>query len=195
MRGRAFLHPRLGFTFVAPPNFSIDNTPQAILGIDGQGKALRLDTVTLRPGQSLVAYLRSGWIEAVETGSVSSLTLNGNEAATAVARGPEWSFRLYAVRFGSNVYRLIFAARELSDNTDAVFREAAESFRALSQTEARSVRPQRIDVTTVRAGDTPASLAIRMPAGEGQLDRFLILNGMAPDAILQAGERVKIISG
>ena len=45
MRGRAFLHPRLGFTFEVPSGFTIDNTPQAILGVDGSGRALRLDTV------------------------------------------------------------------------------------------------------------------------------------------------------
>ena len=33
VRGRRFLHPKLGFTFLAPPGFILDNTAQAVLGL------------------------------------------------------------------------------------------------------------------------------------------------------------------
>ena len=32
-RGRRFLHPKLGFTFLAPLGFRLDNTAQAVLGL------------------------------------------------------------------------------------------------------------------------------------------------------------------
>ncbi|MDQ0474691.1 M48 family metalloprotease [Labrys wisconsinensis] len=194
MQGRAFLHPRLGFTFVVPQGFTIDNTPQAILGVDGGGRALRLDTVKPKDGQSLVDYLSSGWIEGVDTGTAQTLTINGFEAATAVARGEEWSFRLYAIRFGASVYRMIFAARDLSAANDTLFQQTASTFRRLTPEEIGNVKPLRIDVTTVRAGDTPATLSVRMAYADHALDRFLILNGLDANATLQAGDRVKIIS-
>jgi predicted Zn-dependent protease len=194
MRGETFLHPRLGFTFAVPKGFSIDNTPQAILGVDGDGHALRLDTVKPKDGQSLADYLSSGWIEGVDTGTVSSLTINGNEAATAVARGEEWSFRLYAIRFGDNVYRLIFAAKDLTPPIDQLFQTTASSFRRMTSDELGGVRPMRIEVATVRAGDTAATLATRMVASERQLDQFLILNGLDTGAALQAGDRVKLVA-
>lgn len=191
--GRSFVHPRLGFTFVAPPNFSIDNTPQAILGLDGGGRALRLDTVKLKAGQTLDTYLTSGWIDGVDPASVARLKLDGNDAVTAVARGDEWSFRLYAIRFGDDVYRLVLAARDLDAATDAVFREAASSFRRLSAEEIRNVRPMRIDVATVRSGDTLQSLSTRMATPEDKLSRFLVLNGLDPNVSPAPGERVKIV--
>ena len=41
MRGRRFLHPRLGFTFTAPEGFNLENTAQAVLGVKhGGGQAL-----------------------------------------------------------------------------------------------------------------------------------------------------------
>lgn len=193
MQGTSFLHPRLGFTFVAPPGFSIDNTPQAILGVDGSGRALRLDTVRPKDGQSLSDYLASGWIDGVDTGSVSTLTLNGNEAATAVAKGDEWSFRLYAVKFGGSVYRLIFAARDLSPANDDLFQKTAATFRALTASEIENVHPLRIEITTVRQGDTVASLATRMVPADRQLERFLVLNGLAESVELVPGDRVKIV--
>jgi len=43
VRGRRFLHPKLGFTFLAPEGFTLDNTAQAVLGAkESGGQALRL---------------------------------------------------------------------------------------------------------------------------------------------------------
>ena len=42
VRGRRFLHPRLGFTFTAPDRFTLENTAQAVLGVrDSANLALR----------------------------------------------------------------------------------------------------------------------------------------------------------
>ena len=46
--------------------------------------------------------------------SVEEFTVNGFPAATATAKGEQWSFRLFAVRFGSDVYRFIFAAKNMT---------------------------------------------------------------------------------
>src|SRR5437588_563683 len=66
VRGRRFVHPRLGFTFLAPSGFALDNTAQAVLGVNqGGGEALRLDVVQVPAEQSLADYLGSGWIENI----------------------------------------------------------------------------------------------------------------------------------
>ena len=42
VRGRRFLHPKLGFTFQAPENFKLDNTAQAVIGVrEGGSQAVR----------------------------------------------------------------------------------------------------------------------------------------------------------
>jgi len=95
VRGRRFLHPKLGFTFTAPEGFVLDNTAQAVLGVkDGGGQALRLDVVRVPATQSLGEYLTSGWMDNVDPASVENLTINGFTAATAVAAGEQWHFRL-----------------------------------------------------------------------------------------------------
>ena len=74
VRGRRFLHPKLGFTFLAPPGFTLDNTAQAVLGLkDGGGEAMRLDVVSVPAEQSLPAYLNSGWMENVDPASVRGI--------------------------------------------------------------------------------------------------------------------------
>lgn len=194
VRGRSFLHPNLGFTFMAPEGFSLENTAQAVLGATASGKeALRLDAVRVPSTTPLATYLASGWIDGVDPASIQAMNINGFPAATAVARGQQWSFRLYAIRFGSDVYRLVFAAREITPQNDQTFRAAADTFRRVGAEEIKSVQPLRISVVRVGLTDTAEKLARRMAVPDKKLERFLILNGLDKDAKLKFGDRVKIV--
>jgi predicted Zn-dependent protease len=194
VRGRRFVHPKLGFTFTAPPGFSLDNTADAVLGLkDGGGAALRLDVVSVPAGQTLGAYLKSGWMENVDAASVEETTVNGFPAATAIAAGDGWSFRLYAIRYGSDVYRFIFAARERTAQTDRSFRDSVTTFRRMSLKEAQEVKPLHLAIVTVGAGETPESLARRMAVSEHRLETFRMLNGLGPKTALKPGQKVKLV--
>jgi predicted Zn-dependent protease len=194
VRGRRFVHPRLGFTFTAPEGFALDKTAQAVIGVkNGTAQAMRLDVVRIPPEQSLVDYLNSGWIENIEPGSVEELSVNGFPAATATAKGEQWVFRLYALRFGSDIHRFIFAAKSRSAETDRAFRETVQSFRRLSPAEIQSAKPLRLALVKVAAGDSVESLASRMAAVDHPLDRFRVLNGLEANDRPKPGDLVKII--
>ena len=112
VRGHRFLHPKLGFTFTAPDTFTLDNTAQAVIGVrDGGSQAMRFDVVRVPAEQTLGDYLNSGWMENVDKSSTEDLNINGFPAASVSAHGDQWQFKVYALRFGSDVYRFIFAAR------------------------------------------------------------------------------------
>jgi predicted Zn-dependent protease len=194
VRGRRFLHPKLGFTFLAPDAFSLDNTAQAVLGVkDGGGQALRLDVVRVPAEQSLGDYLKSGWIENVDPASLEDLTINGFPAATAVATGEQWMFRLYAIRFGSEVYRFIFATKSKLQDSDRAFRESVETFRRLSLSEMSGAKPLRLKVVSVAPGDTPEHFSRQMTVADRPLERFLVINGLEPGESLKAGDKVKVV--
>jgi predicted Zn-dependent protease len=194
VRGRRFLHPRLGFTFMAPDGFTLDNTPQAVLGIkDGGSQALRMDVVRVPAEQPLPAYLNSGWIENIDGTTVEELAVSGFPAATALARGDQWAFRLFVIRFGSDVYRFIFATKQMTPAADRAFREAVNSFRRMTTAESSSAKPLRIRVVQVGEGDTVDRLANRM-ATDRKEERFRILNGLAPSDRVRAGDQVKIVT-
>src|SRR5258705_3925089 len=159
-RGRRFLHPKLGFTFLAPQGFTLDNTAQAVLGVkESGGQALRLDVVRVPAEQTLAEYLNSGWIENIDPKSIEALVINGLPAATATAKGDQWVFRLYAVRFGTDVYRFIFAGKRMSAEVDHVFREAVASFRRMTIAEIQAAKPLHLRVVTVAPADTVERLA------------------------------------
>jgi predicted Zn-dependent protease len=194
VRGRHFLHPKLGFTFVAPEGFTLDNTAQAILGVrEGGGQALRLDVVRVPNEQPLTDYLNSGWIENIDPKSIEDLTISGFPAATANAKGDQWAFRLFAVRFGSDVFRFIFAAKHMTPEVDRAFRDSVGSFRRMSIAESKAARPLRLRILTVGNGDTVEQLASRMAVSDRKVERFRILNGLGPGARLKPGDMVKIV--
>jgi predicted Zn-dependent protease len=194
VRGRRFLHPTLGFTFTAPDGFTLDNTAQAVLGIKRGGvQALRLDVVRVPAEQTLAEYLTSGWIENIDQASVEDLTINGFPAATAAAKGDQWDFRLYAIRFGSEVYRFIFAAKHRSTDSDRAFRESVGTFRRMSLAEIEDAKPLRLQVVTVAPGDTVEKLAAKMAVSDRAVERFRALNGLDPGDRLTPGSQVKVV--
>ena len=74
VRGRKFLHPKLGFTFTAPDGFTLDNTAHAVFGVkDGGSQALRLDVVRVAAEQTLPEYLTSGWIENIDPKTIEEI--------------------------------------------------------------------------------------------------------------------------
>jgi predicted Zn-dependent protease len=194
VRGRRFLHPKLGFTFQAPEAFTLDNTAQAVIGVrDGGNQAMRFDVVRVPAEQTLGDYLNSGWMENVDKASTEDVTINGFPAATAIARGDQWQFRVYALRFGSDVYRFIFAAKQKTTESERNARETIGSFRRLTLEEIQAARPLRIKVITVQPGDTVESLSHRMAGIDRPAERFRVLNGLEAHAQVKVRDKVKIV--
>jgi predicted Zn-dependent protease len=196
VRGRDFLHGDFGITFTVPEGFTLRNTPDAVLASDGDKRAIRFDAVSIPPNVPLSSYLRSGWVNGLVRESVREGTVNGLEAASAAAIVEGWSFRIGALRDGPRAYRFIFASSAAPSTVDAAFDATFESFRKLSRADRAQLRPQRLRVVTVRAGETPATIARRMPgvAPEMRLTLFAALNGIGEDETLRPGERVKIVA-
>ena len=194
VRGRRFLHPKLGFSFQAPEAFTLDNTAQAVIGVrDGGSQAMRFDVVRVPAEQTLAEYLNSGWMDNVDKATTEDITVNGFPAATALAHGDQWQFRVYALRFGSDVYRFIFAAKQKTTESERNARETVASFRRLTLEEIQAARPLRIKVITVQPGDTVESLSHRMAGVDRPAERFRVLNGLEAHAQVKVRDRVKIV--
>jgi len=194
VRGRRFLHPKLGFTFLAPEAYTLENTAQAVVGVrEGGAQALRFDVVRVPQELTLAAYLKSGWMENVDKTSIEENIIGGYPAATATASSDQWQFRIYALRVGGDVYRFIFAAKDNTADAEKSFRETVNSFRRLTLAEIQAARPLRVKVVSVKPGDTVESMARRMQGVDRPLERFRIINGLDQRAALRPNDRVKIV--
>ena len=102
-------------------------------------------------------------------------------------------FRLYAVRFGSDVYRFIFASKRTTAEVDRAFRESVGTFRRMTLAESQAAKPLHIKIVTVARGDTVERLAGRMAVSDRPVERFRILNGLGPNDRTNPGDQVKIV--
>jgi predicted Zn-dependent protease len=193
VRDNAFIHPKLGFAFDAPEGFTLDNQSAALIGVgEAGGEALRLDSVAIADSTPVASAIGSGWIDGVKTTAIEPKQIAGLEAATAVAQGQQWSFRLAAIRLNGRLYRLIFAAHALSPAVDSRFMASLDSFHLINAQDSSLAEPQKIKIIEAAGGDTAESLAARMSFLPQSLDQFLILNGLERGAALVPGQRYKI---
>ena len=195
VRGTTFIHPKLGFAFEAPEGFTLDNQAAALIGVGEAGsQALRLDSIAIADSEPATRAIASGWIDEIKTTDIEPMRINGLDAATAVAKGQQWSFRLGAVRLNGRLYRLIFAAHSLAPPDDERFRASIQSFRLINAQDLAQAEPQSIKIVTAGSIDTPETMAARMAFLPQPLDQFLILNGLERGVPLSPGQAYKIVA-
>jgi predicted Zn-dependent protease len=196
IRGRTFIHPALRFEFEVPRGFQIINQPNQVLAQAREGDGIIAFNQADVSG-SLVNWFRDHPKAQFE--DVERIEVNGLEGATGVTQGAvnnqKADLRVVLIRFDADtVYQFIFATPPGQSGYDRAFRETTYSFRKLSGSEASGFQPERIEVVTVRSGDTVKSLASRM-SGDDEFaeERFRLLNGLDGDERLRAGQKVKIV--
>ena len=130
-------------------------------------------------------------------GEISRTSVHGIPAAWRTVRATSQSSQVDATVFaydfgGGKAYHFLLltpAGRGIGPFTPMV-----QSVQRLSATEAAAIKPRRVDVVTVKAGDTVQSLSRRMAYSDYPLERFLTINGLSANATLRRGEKVKIVS-
>lgn len=200
VRGRDFIHPGLRVRFTAPAGFRLRNGARAVTA-RGQGGAVLVFSVERHPaGRGMGGYLAGLRGGGVDVRGIRPVTVNGMRGAAGAGRvsGDRGRFdlRIAAIRAGGDrLYRLALLSPPGAAGAGRAFDAALRSLRRLTRTEAAAVRPLRIRVLRVRAGDSQDSLARRMAVPDRALERFRVLNGLAPGDRLAPGRRVKIVAG
>lgn len=201
IRGREFDHPILKFRFTAPPGFRLSNSAQAVAGEHRNGALLVFDADKPESASmSAISYMTRQWAPSLGLRDAESINVNGMEAATGsdrinTNRGP-LDIRLVAIRYAPDrMFRFLFASPpNQTAGLNEPFRRTTYSFRRLSDAEAAALKPLRLRVVRVEPGNTPQSFANRMAFDDFRLERFQVLNGLAPGAPLTAGRLVKIVT-
>ncbi|EAT10186.1 M48 family metalloprotease [Sphingobium sp. 10 DY56-G10] len=196
--GSRFRHPDLRLSFAAPSGFGMENGSDAV-SIIGSGGQAQFGTAAYRG--DLNAYIDSvfsalGDGKGVPGGAVSRTTINGITAAWRTVRATSQSNQVDATVFaydfgGGKAYHFLLltpAGRGIGPFTSMV-----QSVQRLSAKDAAAIKPRRIDVVTVKAGDTVQSLSRRMAYSDLQLERFLTINALDANATLRPGQKVKIV--
>lgn len=199
-QGRAFLHPELRLAFEVPLGYRISNRPDQVIAQHPDGSVIIFRGGTKPANMSLSEYLTSGIGGKLPIQNVEKIEINGMEAVTAQARVKgnkgEHDLRLTAVQYDADsVYHFLFITRPEATGAQALgLKRTTYSFRKLSAAEAAELKPKRLRVYKVRAGDTVSKIAERFPYEDFQVERFTTLNGLDPKQPLKVGQTVKIIT-
>jgi predicted Zn-dependent protease len=200
IRDRRFLHPLLRFAFEVPAGFHMMNSADAVIAQRADGAAILFSSTQKFTSARMIDYLTDEWAPRLQMADAETIDVNGMDAATGSGqlelKSGVRDVRLVAIRFDADtLFRFIFLTkREQTAALERDLQETTYSFRRLSPAEAARLRPQTIRVVTVRAGDSIAKLAARMPFPDFREERFRVLNGLAAGDRLTPGQQIKIIA-
>ena len=198
IEGRKFIHPEMRLSFTAPQGFYMVNGSRAV-SINGQSGKAQL-TLASYDG-NLSNYVTQqfatlgGQEQALKPASIQTTTVNGIRAAYGTARvnngQSQVDLVVFAYEFASD--RAYHFATITPAGQANPFNSMFQSLRRISASEAGNVIARRLDVVTVRSGDTVQSLASRMAYDDSKEDRFRVLNALGPNDSLRAGQKVKLV--
>ena len=200
IEGRNFIHPDLRLRFTVPVGYLMQNSASAV-SIEGSAGKAQFGGGSGYNGDlgnyiaQVVSGLTGGQQQVAMTQPRQTM-INGIEAVFSTGRANSSSgavdVSVMAYRWDRNtVYHFVMITQ--AGMGIGPFASMVDSLQRVSPAEAAAIRPRVIDVVTVGRGDTVQSLARRMAYRDYQLDRFVALNGIAPNAPLSPGQKVKVI--
>jgi predicted Zn-dependent protease len=199
VRGNRFLHPELRIAVDFPRGWDIENSKSQVVAKAPQ----RNDYVILQ-----VVPDARGSIEDIATTTMSragfrqlsggGTQLNGANAYVSTWQGAMEGLGTVVVRTahiaeGRTMYLLAgIAPPNEFQSADREFSSTIRSFRQLSAVDAEHIRPNRVDLYTVRGNETWQVLAERS-GGVVKPATLAIMNDYDPNQPPRSGDRIKIV--
>lgn len=195
--GRTFSHPDLRFRFSVPQGYGIQNGTRAVSVIGNGGQAQfstgRFDG---NLGTYIAQVIAAQAGQQVQVPQPRTTTVNGIPAAYTTARASTQSGQVdvtvFAYRWDNDTAYHFLMITPAGQGVGP-FQSMVGSLARLSANEAAAIRPRVIDVVTVGPRDTVQTLAARMAYTDLKTERFLTLNGLASNARLAPGQKVKLV--
>ena len=196
--GQRFAHPNLRFEFEAPDGYQLVNGTTKVRA-NAKGRQMQFDLDSSGFRGDLRQYKSDSWVDMAKLDNLERLRLpHGYDGAIgfgniendrqtiqggfAIVRAPD-----------DNIYRFAMLSGKMTRQLERDLEDTAESLRLLSKSDVRKLKPQRVEVVTVRRGDTIDSLAERMDVENNPRDYFITMNGLDRGRELRTGDQVKIV--
>ena len=198
IEGQTFIHPVFRFAFTVPAGYVMVNGTRTV-SVSGQSGKGELTSAAY--SGDLDAYIRTAFNGLAGQGktlapqSIQRTSVNGIPAAYGTARVMSGNSQVDVVIFAYEFAKdraFHFAAITPAGQSN-VFSSMFSSMKRISAADAAAIKPRRVEVVTVKNGDTVTSLAKRMAFANSQEARFRVLNGLGANATVSAGQKVKIV--
>jgi len=199
IRGGRFVHPQLRIGFTAPSGYAMANGSDAVT-ISGSGGKAQFGGAAYSGdlgGYVATAFRSLSQNSSLAADAVRRTTVNGLSAAYATQRANTQSGQVdvtvFAYEMGAkSAYHFLLITP--AGQGVGPFAGMVQSFGRITAQEAAAIKGRKVQVATVKAGDTIDTLAARMAYEEYRKERFLTLNALTDNSTLRAGDRVKIVT-
>lgn len=203
IRGNTFVHPDLAIRFDVPDGFRLFNSPANVVAKKNEEAAIVFDMADAKEvnqASTLKNYITTYWAKDLYVTGIENININGMNAVTGVSeintKQGRRDIRVVAIQDAKGpVYRLLFITdRNKTTELNLPLRNTTYSFRKLTETEVKNIKPYHIKLYQVRADDTPSSLAEMLKVSEFKAEWMEALNAIKSDSKLIAGTTIKLIS-
>jgi len=202
VRGNTFLHPVLRFRVDYPQSWQVQNTAQQVLAKAPDADVfIVLQLIQKAQGRNVqevaLASMQGAGFRPV---AGDRTTINGLDAFVGIYEGQLEGLGAVASRAAHIAHnnQVYFVAGLVPaqgfEQVDGAFMQTIRSFRPLSAAEAEDIHPNRIDIYTVRDGDTWQSIAGRS-GGVVSAQQLAVMNNLQAGGQPQPGSRIKIVVG
>jgi predicted Zn-dependent protease len=200
VRGSRFLHQDLRFAIEFPEGWEIQNAPSQVAAKAPREEAYMVLQLVQQPRGSIedtaLASMQGAGLRLVEGNRGQ---INGLPAFVGTYQGTVEGLGRVVVRAAHLEHqRRVFlvagmAPQEVFGRVDGAITRSISSFDPLSPEEAARIRANRIDVYTVRPGDTWQSIAGRASEGNIKPETLAIMNHYPANEQPRPGDRIKVV--
>ena len=193
-------HPDLRLAITFPRGWEIQNTKTQVMAKAPEQSHIMLLQLVENPSGSVDQIARTGMANAgFRQLNGRSSNINGLDAYVGTYQGALEGLGNVVVTAAHVVHeRSVYVLAGLAppnefQRVQEQITASIQSFRSLTRTEAAAIKPNRIDLYTVRAGDTWASIAQRIGDGTVKPATLAIMNNFEPGQSPRPGDRVKVV--
>jgi predicted Zn-dependent protease len=199
IEGQKFSHPGMKLSFTIPSGYTMENGTSAVSITGANGQAQFSGGSYNGDMAAYIGQVFSGIAKnaSINPEAVRRTTINGIPASYASARANAQSgpvdVTVFAYEFAPKAaYHFILITP--AGQSTGPFDPMLASLQRLSAQEASAIKPRRINVVTVKAGDTLASLSARMAYPDYREDRFRVINALPSGGTVRVGQKMKIVT-
>lgn len=195
IRENTFQHKELGFTLSFPPQWRIRNQPDKVVAVSPEGDGVMQLSLIESPQNSPADLARQRFRLGFSSEIVST-TSNGLPIAIVTSTTQDGKpFKAGVIYHDNKAYVLAGGGTSPAafEHHQSVITSAINSFRALSDTEQKSIKALEVRTITATKGMSYAELARKSPLGQNAENYLRLLNGQYPDGEPVSGQKVKIV--
>jgi len=200
LRGNTFLHRDLRFAMSFPPDWEVQNAKEQVVAKAPDADEYLLLQLIPQPQGSLqqvaqASMANAGWQQV----SGQRVSVNGLDAYVGTYQGnvqglgTVGTLAAHIVHDGRVFVLAGVSPANVFRGAEQQFERTIQSFRPLTAAEAENIRPNRVDLYTVRPNDTWTTIAERATDGAIKPATLAIMNDHDPNQPPRAGDRVKIV--